>query len=85
MAAAGSLQDVCLTVETRPFVMYYDKVGELLSELKTLGAHNMNTGRPAGLTSRGKLRTMIEAYEGFRQKGQLPASYEVLFGELRKL
>ena len=85
LAAAGSLQDVSLTVETRPFVMHYDKVGDLLTELKTLGAHNMNSGRPAGLTSRGKLRTMIEAYEVFRQDGQLPASYEVLLGELRKL
>ena len=64
--------------------MYYDSVAELLRELKTLGAHNMNDGRPAGLTSRRKLRAMFDGYEQFRAQGRLPASYDVLVGTLEK-
>lgn len=84
MAAASRLPGVSLTIEEQPFVMYYDTVAELLRELKTLGAHNMNDGRPAGLTSRRKLRAMFDAYEPFRAQGRLPASYDVLVGALEK-
>ena len=60
-------------------------MGELLSELKTLGAHNMNRDRPAGLTSRRALQGMLAAYEAQREEGVLPATYEVVFGEVYKL
>ena len=55
-----------------------------MRELKTLGAHNVNRGRPAGLTGRGSLRGMLEAYEARRSQGLLPATYEVLFGTLER-
>jgi malonyl-CoA O-methyltransferase len=84
MAAASVLPGISLTIEEQPFVMYYDTVAELLRELKTLGAHNMNDGRPAGLTGRRKLRAMFDAYEPFRAQGRLPASYDVLVGTLEK-
>ena len=84
LAAAGVLPGVSLIIEKQPFVMYYDSVAELLRELKTLGAHNMNDGRPAGLTSRRKLRAMFDGYEQFRAQGRLPASYDVLVGTLEK-
>ena len=60
--------------------MRYTRVGELLAELKTLGAHNMNRGRPAGLTSRKTLQGMLQAYESWRVDGLLPATYDVIFG-----
>ena len=82
--AARALPEVSLLVDPQPFVMYYDTVAELLRELKTLGAHNMNEGRPAGLTSRRKLLAMFAAYEQFRAQGRLPASYDVLIGTLEK-
>ena len=65
--------------------MEYGQVRELLNELKTLGAHNVNRHRPAGLTGRRALQGMLRAYENFRQQGVLPASYEVYFGVLEKV
>ena len=82
--AARGLTDVTLALENQSFVMRYDKVAELLRELKALGAHNMNDGRPAGLTSRRKLSAMFSAYETYRESAGLPASYDVLFGTLEK-
>lgn len=82
--AASALPGLSLAIDSKPFVMLYDTVADLLRELKTLGAHNMNEGRPAGLTSRRKLLAMFEAYEQFRTQGRLPANYDVLFGTLEK-
>ncbi len=69
-----------LNLRSERFVMRYSKVRELLTELKTLGAHNVNRGRPAGLTSRRVLQGMLDNYESWRDNGTLPATYDVLFG-----
>jgi malonyl-CoA O-methyltransferase len=54
---------------------------DLMRDLKVLGAHNINPGRNPGLTGRRALKTMMEAYERFRQQdGLLPATYEVIYG-----
>ena len=79
-AAAASVPGIRLSLETRRHCMRYTRVGELLAELKTLGAHNMNRGRPAGLTSRKTLQGMLQAYESWRVDGLLPATYDVIFG-----
>lgn len=68
----------------QPYRMEYQKVGELLNELKTLGAHNVNRNRPTGLGNRRVLQGMIRAYEAWRENGILPASYQVYFGVLEK-
>jgi malonyl-CoA O-methyltransferase len=65
--------------------MEYTRVRDLLDELKALGAHNMNRSRPQGLTSRRALQGMLQAYESQRSNGLLPATYDVIFGEFRKL
>ena len=70
--------------ENRIVKMQYGRVRELLDELKTLGAHNVNRARPAGLTSRRALQGMLQAYESWRAEGVLPATYEVIFGVLEK-
>ena len=62
--------------------MEYQRVRDLLDELKTLGAHNMNRDRPVGLTSRRALQGMLQAYEEWRRDGLLPATYDVIFGVL---
>ncbi|MFV8818994.1 malonyl-ACP O-methyltransferase BioC [Haliea sp. E17] len=82
--AAGRIPGVRLNLSTRMFRMEYDGVRDLLLELKGIGAHNVNQGRPAGLTAPAALRRMMTAYEQFREAGRLPASYEVIFGELEK-
>ncbi len=81
---ARRLRGAQLHLATRAFRMDYDSVRELLLELKTIGAHNVNQRRPGGLTSPATLRRMMAAYEDFRIDGRLPASYEVIFGELEK-
>ncbi len=58
----------------------YPDVPGLMRDLKTLGAHNVTAGRRRGLTGKGQLRAMCEAYEGYRSDGRLPASYEVVYG-----
>ena len=61
-------------------LLTYERVEDLMRDLKVLGAHNATQARPRGLTGRGRMAAMIEAYEAFRQQERLPASYEVIYG-----
>ncbi|WP_082850005.1 malonyl-ACP O-methyltransferase BioC [Halioglobus sp. HI00S01] len=83
--AAARTPGIALQVDIEPFCMEYRQVRELLNELKTLGAHNVNRDRPVGLTGRRALQGMLQAYEQWRRDGLLPASYEVYFGTLTKV
>ena len=65
-------------------VQYYETVKELSMDLKAIGAHNINSGRPDGLTGKRKLKKMLAAYESFRCDDKLPASYEIIFLFLKK-
>jgi malonyl-CoA O-methyltransferase len=58
----------------------YKDVYSIMRELKQIGAHNVTQGRGRGLTGRGKMQAIIEAYEQYRQDNRLPVSYEVLYG-----
>ncbi|MEH6582231.1 MAG: malonyl-ACP O-methyltransferase BioC [Halioglobus sp.] len=82
--AASAVPGVSLQLRSERFIMEYDRVRELLTELKTLGAHNMNRGRQTGLTGRRALQGMLTAYESWRKNDKLPATYDVLFGLLEK-
>ena len=84
LAAAERIPGIELTLQEQSFCMEYTRVRDLLDELKTLGAHNMNRSRPTGLTSRRALQGMLQAYEARRLQGVLPATYEVIFGVLKK-
>ena len=83
-AAAMAVPGLQLGLGNESFRMEYQRVRDLLAELKTLGAHNMNRSRPTGLTGRRALQGMLEAYEAWRENGVLPATYDVLFGVLEK-
>jgi malonyl-CoA O-methyltransferase len=52
----------------------------LMRDLKAIGAHNVTAGRPRTLAGRSRLERMQYAYEGYRRDGQLPATYEVIYG-----
>lgn len=52
----------------------------LMKDLKTIGAHNVTAGRSRGLTGRARLTRVQAKYESFRREGQLPATYEVIYG-----
>lgn len=82
--AARRVPGLTVKLESRPLRMEYTRVRELLDELKALGAHNMNRGRPPGLTSRRALQGMLEAYERQRSEGVLPATYDVIYGIVEK-
>ena len=79
-SAAREIPGVKLSLQSSEFCMHYQAVRDLLRELKTLGAHNMNHHRPSGLTSRRALQGMLQAYEQWREQGLLPATYDVIFG-----
>ena len=82
--AVERIRNIEMQLESRVFRMEYARVRDLLDELKTLGAHNMNRSRQTGLTSRRALQGMLQAYECVRSEGLLPATYDVIFGVLKK-
>ncbi|UST63673.1 malonyl-ACP O-methyltransferase BioC [Pseudomonas moraviensis] len=82
LCAASGVRIVAL--ENRPHVLHYPDVRSLTHELKALGAHNLNPGRPGGLTGRARILGLIEAYERFRQSSGLPATYQVVYAVLEK-
>lgn len=70
--------------EVLPHVLHYPDVRSLTHELKALGAHNINPGRPGGLTGRARIQALMNAYERFRQEKGLPATYQVVYAVLAK-
>lgn len=82
MCAASGLQS--LTVQRQAEVLHFPDLRSLTGSLRDLGAHNLNPGRPGGLTGRSRIRALIEAYERFRQPQGLPATYRVVYGVLQK-
>lgn len=82
LCAASGLQVRSLDVQ--PHVLHYPDVRSLTHELKALGAHNINPGRPGGLTGRARITGLIDAYEQFRDSEGLPATYQVVYAVLEK-
>ncbi|MBH3339592.1 malonyl-ACP O-methyltransferase BioC [Pseudomonas mendocina] len=82
MCAASGLQS--LTLQRQAEVLHFPDLRSLTGSLRNLGAHNLNPGRPGGLTGRSRIRALIEAYERFRQPHGLPATYQVVYGALQK-
>lgn len=82
LCEACGLEVVELATERR--VLHYADLRQLTFELKALGAHNLNPGRPGGLTGRARVRALVEAYERFRDEHGLPASWQVVYGVLRR-
>jgi malonyl-CoA O-methyltransferase len=58
----------------------YAELGDLMRDLKTLGAHNASTDRQRGLTGKARMAAVNRAYESFRRDDRLPATYEVVYG-----
>jgi malonyl-CoA O-methyltransferase len=69
--------------ERQERVLFYPVLKNLTHELKALGAHNVNQGKPSGLTGRQRIQNFRAAYETFRQPEGLPATYEVFYGVLQ--
>ena len=74
----AGLADPVMDVEH--FTLTYTDARQLMRELKAIGARNAAVDRAPGLTGKGSLSRMLAAYEQFRRDGQLPATYEVVYG-----
>ena len=81
-----SLEKLYRHLHTHPELSFREAqtAAKVAAELKALGAHNLNPGRPGGLTGRARILALIDAYERFRQPPGLPATYQVVYGVLRK-
>lgn len=58
----------------------YRTVRDLMNDLKAIGAANVAADRRRGLTGRRRLAAVERAYERFRERDRLPATYEVVYG-----
>lgn len=67
-------------MDVERLVLTYAEVDDLLADLRALGARNATAGRPRGLAGRARLEALRRAYEGFRRRGVLPATWEVVHG-----
>lgn len=67
-------------MEVDHLVLTYDGVREVMTDLKQLGARNIDAGRRRTLTGKKRLQAMMNRYERFRRDGRIPATYEVVYG-----
>jgi malonyl-CoA O-methyltransferase len=67
-------------MDMESFTLTYPDVYQLMRELKTLGAHNAAHARHHSLTGKRRVQNMAAAYEDLRRDGNLPATYEVVYG-----
>ena len=77
MLRSGLSQPV-MDIET--LTLTYNDAYALMRELKDIGAHNIAKQRNRNLTTKSRLKAVVNAYEQFRTDGVLPASYEIVYG-----
>lgn len=77
LVGAGFMDPV---MDMELLTLEYGDVMTLMRDLQGIGATNAATRRAAGLTGKGQLSRVIEAYEPFKRDGRYPASYEVVYG-----
>lgn len=61
-------------------VLTYDDCRQLMTELKNIGANNINAGRRKTLTGKKRFQSMTKSYETHRKDQKLPATYELILG-----
>jgi malonyl-CoA O-methyltransferase len=71
-------------MEREYITMTYDDVISVMRDLKAIGAHNVSQGRRRGLTGKTTWQKAINCYEMLRTRGELPATFEVIYGFARK-
>jgi len=70
-------------MEMEKLTLTYQKVTDLLRDLKAIGAQTVST-RSKSLMGKDKFQLMIKMYESYRADGKLPATYEVIYGHAWK-
>jgi len=77
MMRAGFAEPV---LDTDWITSRYARPRDLMAELKAIGASFAGADRARGLTTPGKLKAVLEAYETFRgEDGLYPATWEVVY------
>ena len=67
-------------IDMETFTLTYADVQSLMRDLKAIGARNAAADRPPGLSGKGWLAEVTCNYEPLRRAGQLPATFEVIYG-----
>jgi malonyl-CoA O-methyltransferase len=62
----------------------YDRLADLLRDLRESGMRGGARSPVPGLTGRGWLARLARRYEGFRRDGRLPATFEIVYGHAWK-
>ncbi|GGP20823.1 malonyl-ACP O-methyltransferase BioC [Silvimonas iriomotensis] len=62
----------------------YPELKPILADLKAIGAQNATRGRRDGMMGKSAWQRVTAAYEAFRRDGELPATYEVVYGHAWK-
>lgn len=70
-------------MDVRMLTLTYEQVDGLLRDLKHWGAVNRREDRARHLTTRTRLKAMVQAYETYRTDGRIPATFEVIYGYAR--
>ncbi|MGC4029226.1 MAG: malonyl-ACP O-methyltransferase BioC [Steroidobacteraceae bacterium] len=76
LVRAGFVEPVLDTDRHR---RWYSEPVALMRGLQAIGAHNLNAGRPRGLTGRRAYGRMTAAYESLREARGLPATWQVVY------
>jgi malonyl-CoA O-methyltransferase len=71
-------------MEMEKLILTYEKVIDLMHDLKAIGAQNVEN-QAKSLTGKTKFKKMNEMYESYREDGKLPATYEVIYGHAWKI
>lgn len=67
-------------IDMETFTLTYDDVRGVMRDLKAIGAHNAAAARSPALSGKRWLDELERNYERFRRDGQLPATFEVVYG-----
>lgn len=67
-------------IDMETFTLTYRDVTSLMHDLKAIGARNAAADRPPALSGKSWLAAVTRNYEPFRRDGQLPATFEVIYG-----
>ncbi|MDT8399267.1 MAG: malonyl-ACP O-methyltransferase BioC [Pseudomonadales bacterium] len=78
MAEQENFTHVSLKAESHQ--VHYAGFAELATELKAIGAHNMNRGQASGLTGRDRLARFRQIFESYAINGKgIPVTWEVFY------
>jgi malonyl-CoA O-methyltransferase len=77
LVVAGFAEPV---MDVERLTLQYPDVHSLMREIKSIGSHNVASKRSRGLTGKGQMAAMLQAYGKFRHDEIYPASFEVIYG-----